>query len=202
MRMDLDDDDVLAERMRRGEHDSFAMLTSRYWTAVHRIARNLLADPTKAREVALRAFLGALRSPDWFPREAPFRVSLYRLTIILALIPSQPGQAVSGESLLPQFDADGRLVAPETDLSELAGSPGLAEHIREGLKHVDDLDRAAFVLRVVEEVPLDEAAAILEIPAGEIRHRAHRANLSLTGFLGRLPGAAERQLAQPPPKAL
>jgi RNA polymerase sigma-70 factor (ECF subfamily) len=200
--MNLDDDEVLAERMRRGEHAPFAMLTSRYWTSVHCIARNLLADPSKAREVALKAFLGALRSPDWFPRSAPFKVSLYRLTIILSLTQGQPRQALSGESLLPQFDADDRLVFPEGDLSGLAESPDLAKRIREGLKHVDDLDRAAFVLRVVEEVPLEEAAAILQIPAGEVRHRAHRANLSLTGFLGRLPGAADVQLAQPPPKAL
>jgi hypothetical protein len=55
--MNLEDDDMLAERMRRGEHASFAMLTSRYWTAVHCIARNLLADPSKAREVDRVAFV-------------------------------------------------------------------------------------------------------------------------------------------------
>jgi RNA polymerase sigma-70 factor (ECF subfamily) len=182
--MDPDDDDMLAERMRRGEHASFAMLTSRYWTSVHCIARNMLPDPSKAREVALKAFLGALRSPDWFPREAPFKVSLYRLTIILSLTQGRPSQAFSGESLLPQFDADGRLVVAERNLSGLAESPDLAKRIREGLKHVDDLDRAAFVLRVVEEVPLEEAAEILQISPEEIRDRAHRASLSLTGFLG------------------
>jgi hypothetical protein len=36
------DDEVLAERIRRGDRDAFAMLTTRYWTAVHRIARNML----------------------------------------------------------------------------------------------------------------------------------------------------------------
>jgi RNA polymerase sigma-70 factor (ECF subfamily) len=184
--LDDDLDDVLAERMRRGEHVAFAMLATRYWTAVHRIARNMLPDQSKAREVAEETFLRALRSPDWFPRDAPFKVSLYRLAIILSIIRHQPHSVSRAESLWPTFDAGGRLVVPEGEWSELAGRRDLAEQIREGLEHLEDLDRAALVLRVIEQVPLEEAAAILRTSPEEIRHRSHRACLGLTGFLGRL----------------
>jgi RNA polymerase sigma-70 factor (ECF subfamily) len=182
--------DALAERMRRGEQAAFVTLTSRYWTGVQRLARNLLSDPSRAREVAQEVFLRALRSPEWFPRDAPFKVSLYRLTIMLCLSRHQPRPTLGGESLLPQFDGGGRLVVPEADLSELAESPDLTEQIREGLQDLDPQDRAAFVLRVVEQVPLEEAAEILRAPHEEIRARAHRACLSLTGFLARLSNAA------------
>jgi RNA polymerase sigma-70 factor (ECF subfamily) len=189
--LDDDGDDVLAERMRRGEHVAFAMLTTRYWTAVHRIARNMLPDESRAREVAEETFLRALRSPDWYPRDAPFKVSLYRLAIILSIIQRRPGPVSRGGSLWPRFDAGGRLVVPEGDWSELAGRRDLAEQIREGLEHVEDLDRAAFVLRAMEQVPLEEAAAILRTSPETIRDRAHRVCLCLTGFLARLLGAAE-----------
>jgi RNA polymerase sigma-70 factor (ECF subfamily) len=185
------DDDVLSERMRHGDRGAFATLTTRYWAAVHRIAWNMLPDQSKAREVAEETFLRALRSPGWFPRDAPFKVSLYRLAIVLSLIQYQAGAAFRAESLLPQFDASGRLVVPEGDRSELAGRRDLAEQIREGLDHLEGLDRAAFVLRWLEHVPLEEAAAILRTSSERIRDRAHRACILLTGFLLRLVGAAE-----------
>jgi RNA polymerase sigma-70 factor (ECF subfamily) len=185
------DDDVLSERMRRGDRGAFATLTTRYWAAVHRIAWNMLPDQSKAGEVAEETFLQALRSPGWFPRDAPFKVSLYRLAIVLSLIRHQPGRAFRTESLLPQFDASGRLVVPDGDWSNLAGRRDLAERIRDGLDRVEELDRAAFVLRAMEEVPVEEAAAILRTSSESIRDRAHRACLLLTGFLGRLAGAAE-----------
>jgi RNA polymerase sigma-70 factor (ECF subfamily) len=185
------DDDVLAERMRRGDRGAFATLTTRYWTSVHRIAWNMLPDQRKAREVAEEAFVRALRSPDWFPRGAPFKVSLYRLAIILSLIRHQAGPDPGAESLLPQFDASGCPLLPDSDLSELAGRRDLAEQIRKGLEHVEALDRAAFVLRAMEEASLEEVAAILRTSPERIRERAHRACLLLTGFLGRLAGEAK-----------
>jgi hypothetical protein len=56
---------------------------------------------------------------------------------------------------------------------------------------LEGLDRAAFVLRAMEQVPLEEAAAILRTSSERIRDRAHRACLLLTGFLGSLVGAAQ-----------
>jgi RNA polymerase sigma-70 factor (ECF subfamily) len=181
-----DPDEALTQRVRRGDAVAFAALATRYWTAVHRIARNMLPDPSQAREVAEETFLRALRSPGWFPRDAPFKVSLYRLAIVLSLIQHEPRPAFSAESLLPQFDAGGHLIAPEGDWSERDGRRDLTEQIREGLEHVEDLDRASFVLREIEQLPIEEAAAILRTSPERIREGAHRACLMLTGFLGQL----------------
>lgn len=178
-------DDALLQRMQTGDRDAFAALTTRYWPAVHRIASNM-SDESRAGPIAEEAFLQALRAPGWFPPDSPFHVSLYRLAIVLSLIQRRPGPALRAESLLPQFDARGRLVVPDDDGDELAARRDLAERLREGLDHVDELDRAAFVLRAIEEVSLDDAAAILRTTPRAIRDGAHRACLLLTGFLRRL----------------
>lgn len=185
------DDHLLYERVRRGDRSAFATLTTRYWAAVHRIVHNMSPDQSKASELVEKTFLHALRSPGWFPRDAPFKVSLYRLAIVLSLTQQRPCPASSAESLLPQFDASGRLAFPEGDWSELTGRRDLPERIRDGLDQVEGLDRAAFVLRAVEEVPLAEAAAILQTSSEKIRDQAHRACLVLTRFLGRLVSAEQ-----------
>jgi len=162
-----DPDEVLANHVRRGDKAAFAALATRYWTAVHRIARNMLPDRSKAGEVAEETFLRALRSPEWFPYDAPFKVSLYRLAIVLSLIRHQP-----------------RPLVPRGGGSELTARRDLPEQIREGLEHVEDLDRAAFVLREIEQLPTEEAAAILRTSPEMIRGGVHRASLTLTGLLG------------------
>src|SRR5438067_598090 len=61
--------------------------------------------------------------------------------------------------------------------------------------YLDDFDRAAFVLREVEQLPTEEVAAVLGIAPGHVRQRVHRATMTLTGFLGRsfeAPARAER----------
>ena len=112
------DDDVLAERMRRGEHAAFAMLTTRHWTAVHRIARNMLPDQSKAREVAEETFLRAFRSPAWFPRDAPFKVSLYRLAIVLAIVFVSTVSAVAALGDAAHVNRDLTTVARRVDAAK------------------------------------------------------------------------------------
>lgn len=159
MRVPTDSDEALARRVRRGDACAFATLTTRYWSAVHRIARNMLPDPSRAREIAEETFLRALRSSEWFPRQAPFKVSLYRLTIVLSLVQRQPGPASPTKP----------------------GQSDLAGQIREWLEHVESLDRAAFVLREIEQVAVEEAAEILRASPQAIRESIHRVYLMLTG---------------------
>src|SRR5207248_6818920 len=93
-------------------------------------------------------------------------------------------------AFLPRFDLHGRLASAGRDWSESGeaafGRRNVGERIRETLQHLDALDRAAFVLREIEQLPVEEAAAVLAISPSSVRQRAHRASLILTGFLGDL----------------
>ena len=194
-------DEVLARRMRRGDAVAFAALATRYWDAVHRIGWNMLPDPLQAGDVAETTFLLALRSPEAFPSDEPFRTSLYRVAMSQALLwlGSVPANLTrSLAAFLPAFDARGRFPSAANDWSsgETAFErQDVADRIRETLQCLDALDRAAFLLREVERLGVDEAATILGISPESIRQREHRASLILTGFLDQLfdrpqPGAA------------
>ncbi len=194
-------DDLLAQRMRRGDAVAFAALATRYWNAVHRIGWNMLPDPSAAGEMTEATFLSALRSAEAFPSEVPFRTSLYRQAMNESLIrlhsvPSSVTRSLA--AFLPRFDAHGRLTSAGSDWStsgETAfGRRDVGERIRETLQHLDALDRAAFVLREIEQLSVEEAAAVLGISPESIRQRVHRASLILTGFFAQL---LERPTSEP-----
>jgi DNA-directed RNA polymerase specialized sigma24 family protein len=134
-----------------------------------------------------------LRSRESSPDGLSSRSSLYRLAIQFSLVRLQPSPRFTAESLealSPRFDQDGRLAGPQDDWSgrvrALAERSDLTARIRGALQQLDDMDRASFVLREIEQVPAEEAAAILRTSPETIRERAHRAHLILTGFLGQL----------------
>jgi RNA polymerase sigma-70 factor (ECF subfamily) len=167
---------------------SFPDLAARYWCSIHRVCWNLLPDRAAAVEVAEATFLDALEA---FPRDVPSATSLYRMAVSKSLsrLPALPSNATRSLGVfLPRFDAHGRFAAAATDWSWLGdaafGDVGAA--VREVLLRLDPVDRAAFVLREVEELSTEEVAAVLGISPAHVRHRVHRASLILTGFLGQL----------------
>jgi RNA polymerase sigma factor (sigma-70 family) len=161
-------DEVLVQRTRRGDAVALAALATRCWNALHRIGWNMLSDPAAAGELAEAALLSALRSTEAFPRDVPFRTALYRQAISRSLIRLHS--------------------APSSATRSLAtfGGRHLGEWIREKLQHLDALDRAAFLLREIEQFSLEDAAVVLRISPENVRRRTHRASLILSGFLGHL----------------
>ena len=120
-------------------------------------------------------------------------ISLRGAAIDVSLLRCPPTRRSPAESLdvfLPRFDARGCLASLGEDWSELSDGlfqrPDLAEAIRGLLQRLDDIDRAAFILREIEQFSVEETVAILRIPADEVRARTHRATVLLTGLLGRM----------------
>jgi len=61
------------------------------------------------------------------------------------------------------------------------------------LNRLSPVDRAAFLLRDVEQLSLREAAAILESTAAEVQGRVHRSRIVLTHLLGELAQSLDRE---------
>ena len=186
-------EESLARRVRHGDGVAFTVLTTRYWNAVHRIGLNMLGNPIQAGKLTEETFRTVLRSSAAFPPGVSFRTSLYRVAITEALVQGHSSPA-NGDRLLatflPKFDAAGDFVAEGVDWSErdetAFDSPRVEIHIRETLRRLEPLDRAAFLLREIEQLPEEEAAEVLQISPQRVRDRVHRAALILTGALGEL----------------
>jgi RNA polymerase sigma factor (sigma-70 family) len=184
-------DERLVVRMRRGDGLAFGTLATRYWHIVHRICSNLLPRAGEAREMTEKIFLQASRSRA--TSRVTFRTQLLRLALekVLARRRSARGDRALGlEAFVPRFDDEGLLAWTAPDRWAGAAIPfnarDLRERVRDALGQLDELDHASFVLREVERLPVEEVAAVLEIPAEAVGRRTHKASLMLTGYFGEL----------------
>jgi DNA-directed RNA polymerase specialized sigma24 family protein len=147
-------DEVLVRRARSGDPAACVEFATRWWPIVSRVAWSMLGSTSQALATTEEVLGVALHSPQ--PLAAPVRFSLYRLAIWLAIIRRRSSR---------------RAARPHTPLFD-------------ALTDLDNQDRAAFVLRDVEQLSLSDAAAILEILPAEVQSQAHRARMQLTRVLG------------------
>ena len=186
-------DEALAERARKGSGAAFAALVTRHGGAVHAIAANMCATVREVEEVLQQTFLSAFRDLGSFPAGAKFTTWLYGIALRTALAQRQRERRrpwCSLEECLPAFDLAGRPLPSKGRWPELEGSspewPEITGLLREALECVDEPIRAAFVLHDLVQLPVEEAAVILQTSPEAVRRGAHRTRLLLRGFIDRL----------------
>jgi RNA polymerase sigma-70 factor (ECF subfamily) len=187
-------DEVLADRARRGDHEAFEILVSRFQGRVYRLAMRMSRNASDAEEITQEAFLHAHRAMASFHAESRFWTWLYRIAVNEALMSRRAASRRPTRSL----DAIDPLVMQTSD-ADCDSQPGdsapladdllerkrLAERVRHALNQLDEDYRAALVLRDLEELSAEQAAEILGISADAVRQRAHRARVRLRDMLYR-----------------
>jgi RNA polymerase sigma-70 factor (ECF subfamily) len=197
-------DATLLRRTAAGDRAAFESLVKRHQAAVYRFARALSgnpenpATPANAEEALQEAFLAAWRGAARFRDEASARPRL--LTLARQALARR--QAPGGEPDSTPLRELGRAAGwghggGGFAADRLAGlsDPGLLE---EALGALPSGDREILILRDLEKLPADEAAAVAGVTPGAARTRLHRARLRLMArgsTLGRSTMDGERIVA-------
>jgi len=147
-------DETLVRRARAGDNAAFAAFACRHWPAIGRFAWSMLGNAQQAIAVTEEVIGTVLQGPQ--EPEMPVARFMYRLALWLAIVRRR---------------ANGGTAA--------ASSP-----VMQALDSLNRAERAAFLLRDVEELSAADAAAILEQPMAEVEAHLHHARLSLTNLLG------------------
>jgi RNA polymerase sigma-70 factor, ECF subfamily len=181
----LEDDASLVERILGGDRAAFQRLMRAHNTALFRAARAIVRDDADAEDVLQEAYLAAYRHLGDFRGQARLSTWLTRIVINQALGRLRARRRDNVISLL----ADGpeaETARMEQPMDEQTPSPedGVARaELRRLLeRNIDALPlafRAAFMLREVEEMTIEEAAECLAIPAATVRTRVFRARAML-----------------------
>src|SRR5687767_7512560 len=143
---------------------------------LYRTARAILRDDAEAEDAVQDAYLQAYRALGSFRGESKLSTWLVRIAANEALMRRR-----RNASRAAVVQMDGTTHAEETHISDLPGPENEAERSEQRrlpearIDALPDGYRAVFVLRAVEELTVEETAAVLAIPEATVRTRYFRA---------------------------
>lgn len=178
----LSDAELVAQTL-AGDRRCFAVLMRRYNQRVFRIARGILRGDAEAEDASQEAFIQAYQRLDQLTVPAAFRGWVSRIAANTALLYLRRSRILRGiiereEDVWMSDDASG------TPPDQAAYEHELRARIESALDQLPPLYRSVLVLRDLEELSTDEAASVLDVPAGTVRVRLHRARGLMRDLLG------------------
>lgn len=183
---------LLVVRCQLGERDALEELVARWERPLLFYVRRFVRDEHDARQVMqdvwLKVFagLGALRDPE---RLAPWLYRLARNTFM--------------DHLRDRYTRDQLLEAARSDAAACTGGPDAqapaaadetawlvaAEEVHYGLSRVSVVDREVLTLYFLEDLSVDEIAAVIGVPPGTVKSRLFNARKALRQVLATQKGA-------------
>jgi len=186
-------DAELARRSAALDHEAFRVLMKRHNQMLYRAARSILKNEAEAEDAVQEAYLQAYRAMGEFRGDAKVSTWLVRIAVNEAITRLHK-QTRRAEII--RLDADESHMDPHS--SEDGMNPSSPEQperatlraetrklLEARIDQLPDAFRTVFVLRAVEEMSVEEAAAALGIPEATVRTRFFRAKGMLREALSR-----------------
>ena len=158
----------LVERARNGDHDAFSVLVRASISRLHGAAQLILRDPDRAQDAVQEALVLAWRHVRALRDPEAWDSWLYRLTIRACYRLARSNRRRD----LVELHVD----PTERPTQLLDFSHHVAERDRMGraIGRLPVDQRVVMVLHFYLDLPLTEAADILDIPVGTAKSRLHR----------------------------
>jgi RNA polymerase sigma-70 factor (ECF subfamily) len=194
-------DAELVRRVAGGETAAFETLMRRHNRTLFRTARAILRDDAEAEDTlqeaylqayaAIGSFRGEARVSTWFARivanEALMRLRKHARRA--QIVPLQSDSGAEELTEIPDMNID---QTPERS----AQRAQMRRLLEAQIDALPDDYRVVFVLRAVEEMSVEEAAAVLRIPQATVRSRFFRArSLLREGLAAKIDLACEDAFA-------
>lgn len=179
-------DQVSVETVRHATPEAAARLMQSHNRRLWRLARGILRDESDAEDVVQEAYLRAFTRLEDFRGDSSLGTWLARITINEALrrlatrrVPGQP--AALDDAAEDHCDpAAGSAPTPE----QLAARMEVRRIVERAIDALPSPFRLVFIMRVIEQMSIEETAAALGIPGATVKTRLHRANQQLRLTLG------------------
>lgn len=173
-------DQLLVERVQRGDKEAFGLLVSKYQRKLARLISRMIRDPAEVEDVMQEAFIKAYRALPAFRGDSAFYTWLYRIGINTAKnylvsqgrrapttteLDSEEAETLDDASLLRDIDTPERLMHTKQ----------IGETVNAAMEALPEELRTAIVLREIEGMSYDEIAIVMDCPIGTVRSRIFRA---------------------------
>lgn len=191
-------DQLLVERVQRGDKKAFELLVSKYQRKLLRLVSRLVRDQAEAEDVVQEAFIKAYRALANFRGDSAFYTWLYRIGVNTAknyLVTQGRRAPTSTDADIDEaetfMDADGLrdINTPES----LLATKQIAETVNAAMFSLPEELRNAITLREIEGLSYDEIAELMLCPIGTVRSRIFRAREAIAEKLRPLIGTSIEQ---------
>lgn len=174
-------DTELSRRIAQGDMHALEQLMRLHNRTLFRTARAILRDDAEAEDAVQEAYLQAYRSIGSFRGDAKLSTWLVRIVANEAL--ARRRKDVRRAAIVPirgdgveerEFETEVAVRAEDGPESQAQRSE-LRRLLEQKIDELPDAFRAVFMLRALEELPVDETAVVLGIPEATVRTRFFRA---------------------------
>jgi RNA polymerase sigma-70 factor (ECF subfamily) len=174
----------LIQRARSGDEGAFADLVAAHADRVYGALRRFGLDPGEAEDVAQEVFLRPWRGLARFEERAQLSTWLYRI----AFNEAQRRLSRRGPAAVEPGPEGDDLIASIPEAQHLGPTAQALEHDFEAIlaRALAELPadlRAAVILRDIEGLSTEEAAAVVGIRPGAFKSRLHRGRMQLRALL-------------------
>lgn len=180
-------DDLLIKRAANGDEQAFEKLLLAHQKNVYNLCYRMVQDPDDALDLSQEAFLKAWRSLSTYQFDAAFSTWLYRLTTNVCIDFLRRRTRQAHTSLTAEDDEEeGREFSvpdPAPGPEEQAITNDRKQAVSDAMQKLPEDYRLVLQLRVVEDLPYEQIAQIMQVPVGTVKSRLSRARLQLKKIL-------------------
>lgn len=188
------DELALVRLCQAGQTEAFAKLVRNYQDRIYNLLYRMCGRHEDAEDLAQEVFVKAFRNIGRFRGQSRLYTWLFRIAKNTAISHIRRRRRVKFVPLTGDDDetqaADARTAGvsarrnPPPEARAIAGET--AERIARALDTLEEDFRIVVLLRDIEDMNYDEIADVLEIPAGTVKSRLHRARCRLRDQLADL----------------
>jgi len=183
------EDAQLIQRIMAGHTEAYGELVRKYQDRVFNTCWRICGHLEDARDLTQEAFLRAFENLRTFRRSSGFYTWIFRVAVNLTLSHRRNMLRKRTTSLDQAWETSGTQAAALAwragrqtegdDPPQAASDAELHGRVVRALQELDDDHRAVVVLRDIEGLDYREIGEVLDIPAGTVKSRLHRARMAL-----------------------
>ncbi len=177
-----------------GNPDEYRVLMNRHFQSVFRIAFRITGDEHDAEEAAQEAFLRAYNKLSTFRQDAAFSTWIKRIAMntSINLVERRNRDFAHHASRIADSssDLDGTLQVADSAAGpeQLLFDAEAATLRQTAMAELTPMERTAFTLRHMEDLPMSEIAVALNVPMNSVKQAVFRAVTKLRRSLAPLAG--------------
>jgi RNA polymerase sigma-70 factor (ECF subfamily) len=178
------------DRLRAGDDDAYELLVRAAGGRMLAVARRFLRSEHDCADVVQESFLAAFKAIGDFQGGSKLTTWLQRIVVnacLMKLRAANRRPESSMDPLLPRFDETGHHVHGVASWSETAVDQlckaETRQRVRDCIDQLPEPHRSVLILRDIQEIGTEEAAALLGTTTGALKVRLHRARQALRTLL-------------------